>query len=111
MPRVRPPQSDAGQVHLFTTSLATAAGDDAPAGPRYLPADLVTQITAFATDRQENGATIPGYSTLVARRAVHEGHVSQETGESQLAEEDLETHIRDYIVTLVRRTFRKKHPV
>ena len=111
MPRVRPPQSDAGQVHLFTTALATAAGDGAPAGTRYLPAALVAEITAFVSDRLENGATLPGYSTLVARRAIHEGHVTRETGESQLAETDLETHIRDYIVTLARRTFRRKHSV
>ena len=109
MPRVRPPQSDAGQVHLLTTSLTTATGDGGPTGHHYLPALLVTDITAFLNDRVEGSTTHPGYASLVARRAIHEGRVTQETGESQLAENDLETHIRDYIVTLARRSFRKKH--
>ena len=108
MPRVRPPRSDAGQVHLLGTAATTAAGD-AQKQLHYLPADLVTSINAFLNDRQENGTTIPGYSTLVARRAAAEGIVTRETEEAQRAEDDLDTHIRDYIAVLARRTFRMNH--
>lgn len=110
MPRVRPPRSDAGQLHVLATSLKTAAGDTDP-GRRYLPADLVTGISFFVSNRQENGVTLPGHATLLAQRATLEGRVTQETGEADLAEEALDTHLRDYIVVLARRTFRKKHSV
>lgn len=108
MPRVRPPRSDAGQVHLLGTAATTAAGD-AQKQLHYLPADLVTAIPAFLNDHQENGITIPGYATLVARRAAAEGIVTRETEEAQRAEDNLDTHIRDYIAVLARRTFRMKH--
>lgn len=110
MPRVRPPRSDAGQLHVLATSLKTAATDTSPSR-RYLPADLVTDISFFVSDRQENGATVSGHATLLAQRAILAGHVTQETGEAELAENDLDTHLRDYIVALARRTFRKKHSV
>lgn len=110
MPRVRPPQSDAGQVHLLTTTLTTAASDAAESR-RYLPSELVNDISAFVNDRQENGVTVAGHASLLAQRAALEGLVTRETDEAQHAETDLDTHIRDYIVTLARRTFRKKHSV
>lgn len=105
-----PVQPDAGQLHVLATTLITAAGDTDP-GRRYLPADLITGIAAFVSDRQENGTTHPGHAALLAQRAVLEGRVTQETGEAELAEDTLDTHLRDYIVALARRTFRKKHSV
>jgi len=110
MPRVRIPRSDDGQVHLLGTALKTAAGDTQK-NLHYLPAQLVTEVTAFLGDRQENGATVPGYATLVTGRAALEGNVTKETAEAQAAEDSLGTHIRDYIVALSRRTFRMKHSV
>ncbi len=110
MPRVRPPRSDSGQAHLLSTSIKTAAGD-ASAGLTYLPPGLVADITAFLNDRIENGSTLPGFTKLLAQRAALEGNVTRETAEAQAAEDDLDTHIRDYIVVLARRTYRMKHSV
>lgn len=108
MPRVRPPRSDAGQVHLLGTALQTAAGDSAQSRS-YLPAGLLTQISGFLSDTTQNGTPVPGHATLLARRAALEGKVTQETSEALTAEDILDTHIRDYIIVLARRTFRMKH--
>jgi hypothetical protein len=108
MPRVRPPRSDAGQVHLLGTAVKTATGDSAQ-NRSYLPAGLLTQISAFLGDSQQNGTTLPGHATLLARRAALEGKVTQETADALTAEDILDTHIRDYIIVLARRTFRMKH--
>ncbi len=108
MPRVRPPHSDAGQVHLLGTALTTAAADAAQ-NLTYLPAALVTSISAFLNDHQENGTPVAGYASLVAQRAAIEGIVTRETEEAQRAEDVLDTHIRDYIAVLARRTFRMNH--
>lgn len=108
MPRVRPPRSDAGQVHLLRSAITTAAGDAAQQ-LNYLPAALVTSISAFLNDHSQNGTPVAGYASLVAQRAAIEGIVTRETEEAQQAEVDLDTHIRDYIAVLARRTFRMKH--
>ncbi len=110
MPRVRPPRSDAGQAHLLRTAVITATSDADP-GLNYLPPGLVSEITAFLEDRVEGGATIPGFTTLIARRTASEGTVTRETGEAQAAEDNLDIHIRDYVAVLARRTFRLKHSV
>ena len=108
MPRVRPPRSDAGQLHLLGTALKTATGDSAK-NRSYLPAGLLTQISAFLGDSPQNGTTLPGHATLLSRRAALEGKVTQETAEALTAEDILDTHIRDYIIVLARRSFRMKH--
>lgn len=81
MPRVRPPRSDAGQLHLLGTAIKTAA-TDAAQNRSYLPSGLVADISGFVNDRQENAATIPGHASLLARRAALEGHVTRETGQA-----------------------------
>ncbi len=110
MPRIRPPRSDAGLAHLLRTAVTTATSD-AESAPTYLPAALVTEITTFLEDRMEDENTIPGFETHIARRTASEGAVTRETGEAKAAEDNLDTHIRDYIVVLARRTFRLKHSV
>lgn len=75
----------------------------------YLPAALVTSISAFLNDHPQNGSPVAGFASLVAQRAATEGIVTRETEEAQAAEADLDTHIRDYIAVLARRTFRMKH--
>ncbi len=113
MPYLRIPRSDAGQLHLLSTTLKTAASD-ATTGKKYLPADLLEKITTFLNDQPAataGAAPTIGFANLLAQRATLEGDVTRETAESQLAEAALDTFISDYIVVLARRTRRMKHNV
>ncbi len=113
MPHLRIPRSDAGQLHLLTTSLKTA-DSDARGGKNYLPPSLVEEVTEFVNDGPADAPSeipTPGFATLLAQRAVLEGDVTRETAEAQVAEAALDTYISDYIVVLARRTLRLKHNV
>jgi hypothetical protein len=71
-----------GQFHPFGTALKTTA-KNALKNLRYLPAQLVTDITPFLGDRQEKGAPVPGDATLVTRRSSHNVRIKSSMTNSQ----------------------------
>ncbi len=110
MPRMRVPESDDARAAFMSTAIRTAAADAAK-GITYVPASVITAATTFLNDKTVGETTVPGFASLVTQRQLLEGKVSKEVGEAQKAEEVLDTHVRDYVAVLGRRTFRAGHAV
>lgn len=108
MARMRVPESDDARAAFMATAIRTALADAAK-GITYIPGSVVTAASAFLNDRTVGATTEPGFASLVTQRQLAEGKVTKEVGEAQLAEDALDTYVRDYVAVLGRRTFRLKH--